>query len=459
MYDPAMSRMAALLLLGIWSCASAGPGPHFSDGQFLRFGVDPNEEASAVIESQKARNYVVAQRVFGRHFSALGFMDKGGKSSAVRILTVRGIVIALDSRDETPVGPAVRYALLAAPFEETHDVDRDGFEEVLVEERSGGGACLRLYRVRDVGFVDPVPIDTRVLGQNICARAASDLNGDGVLELTTEIELTGFLSAAGLDVAPHLQIPLWADQHRFAARTETEAQRSWLRGERARREAELQRARSKLDVTLSYVLGIELAALAHLERADPSAQVGAFDRALAGLVLAPEESAANLRAREKIFTDWNDPSPPPAASEPSRLAARPILTAGAPGEPYLAEGDLLITPDSPGFDPARQQLAISRLTPEFRARARQLGNAAFEARARASTARKAAAEERRRAHEQRLLAAKSPDAATAAAHRQTVADHIAEAQRYAAEAREHGAEAERHQRALEAHKAALYAPE
>src|SRR4051812_17309771 len=99
-------RGAAILLLGLVACASTPKGPVFHDDQYLRFGVDPDQEANAVIESQKERDYRLAQRLIGQHFTALGFMDKGGRSTAVRILTLRGIAVALDSRPQSALQPA-----------------------------------------------------------------------------------------------------------------------------------------------------------------------------------------------------------------------------------------------------------------------------------------------------------------------------------------------------------------
>ncbi len=185
-------RLAAILLLGVLGCSSAPPGPYFNDDKYLRFGVDTNEEANAVIESQKQRNLQLAQRLLGKHFTALGFMDKSGRSRAVRILTVRGVGVALDSRPETATEPPKSYAVIAPPIKDTHDADHDGFEEVFVEERTSKDSCLRVYRVRDVGFVDPVIVETQIFGREICPRSAVDLDGDGVVELWSEVELGGF---------------------------------------------------------------------------------------------------------------------------------------------------------------------------------------------------------------------------------------------------------------------------
>ncbi|HKU44305.1 MAG TPA: hypothetical protein VJR89_39370, partial [Polyangiales bacterium] len=332
-------RRGALLLLALVGCASTPRSPFFGDERYLRFGVDPYAEAEAVIEGQKGRGYPLAQRVGGENFIALGFMDKGGRSSAVRILTVRGIAVALDDREATPFEPGIRYALLAGPVSGTQDADRDGFEEVFVEQRSQGEVCLRVYRVRDVGTVDPVLTDTQVLSETVCPRAAVDLDGDRVVELLTEVPLNGF----DLRPAPRLLVPLWADQHRFVARAQTAAQRSWVTQQKKRREVELQEARARLDYKAAFARAVELSAFAYLEGADPKGQVAVFDRALGGMVLEPQEAAANLRARKRIFDAWNTFQAPDAVRPAAGVHASVAPPAPAP-EP---EGDLLITPDSP----------------------------------------------------------------------------------------------------------------
>jgi hypothetical protein len=411
-------RFAALLLLGVIGCASTPPSPFFHDDQYLRFGVDPDKEANLVIESQKQRGYRLAHRLVGQHFTALGFMDKSGRSTAVRLLTVRGVGVALDRREQTALEPATSYALLAPPIKDTHDADHDGFEEVFIEERTPTQTCLRVYRIRDVGFIDPVIIDTQVLGQRVCPRSAVDLNGDGVVELWSEVELGGFpiLGAA----LPRVSLPLWAEQHRFVARAGTPLQRAWLARERGQRQASLQLARKQLDVATCYVLAVELAALAYLEGAEPAAQLAAYDQALSGLVLSQPEAAANLKARARIYTDWNEPvhetpatravAAARAAKETQESATRPsraskktgavdeaalqrALRAGAAApsdpraapaarssqraapasnapsdEPVLAEGEFVITPESAGAYAASQRGARTR-TPATRASA------------------------------------------------------------------------------------------
>jgi len=506
-------RSAAILLFALSACASTPSEPVFHDDRYLRFGVDPDQEANAVIESQKERQYRLAQRLVGKHFTALGFMDRGGRSSAVRILTLRGIGVALDSRPQSALQAVTRYALIAPPIKDTHDADKDGFEEVFVEERTPNESCLRVYRIRDVGAVDRVVVDAQVLGQRVCPRSAIDLDGDGVVELWTEVDLRGFPIVGA--AAPRLSLPLWADQHRFVARAGTQAQRAWVAGERVQREAALQRARAQLDVGTCYVLAVELAALVYLERGDPTAQLAAFDRALTGLVLSPPQAAAGSKARARIYTDWNVPEPPPPAQayadlsaksskqtvehassahastpsksgRPSELALQRALALGAQhaapapakarlDEPVLADGEFVITPQSAAEYAAARRgtrpraVAVETARPlepsgplpsvdernAYRAAARELAKAAVAERMLAADARKAAAEERREAQAARENALKAPDAATASEIRMTVAQHVEAASRYSEEANGHAAASAMHRDALVEHKALL----
>jgi hypothetical protein len=172
---------------------------------------------------------------------------------------------------------------------------------------------VELYRVRDVGYVDPVQREARAFGKDFCPSAALDLNGDGKVELLAEIELDGFES-----VRPRLRLVLWANAHRFELRGQPEAAAAHARAERAEREAALAEAQRGRDVREAMRLGIELAALAQLDGADARGQVAQLDQALRGMVLEPAQAAALLGARERIFRDFGAASPAaPAAGTPA----------------------------------------------------------------------------------------------------------------------------------------------
>lgn len=154
-----MKRTALLLAAAaaVCACASQPASPFFGDDRYLVLGVDPNAEADTLAEQLEQSGYLVERTLRGQHFSALGATRPDGQPGKVRVLTVRGIALALDSTPGDPLQPAVHYALLAPPSRESHDADGDGFEEVFVATATGAGsACILVYRVRDSGFVDLV---------------------------------------------------------------------------------------------------------------------------------------------------------------------------------------------------------------------------------------------------------------------------------------------------------------
>jgi len=199
-------RVAVLLVL--MGCGGERRGPYFDDDRFLVLGVDPDAEANALVKQFAERGYALGSRHSGRHFTALGFVDADGTPVAVRVVTRRGIGLALD-REPDPVLGEVRFALLPPPRADTHDADSDGFEELFVERLQRGHRCIEVHRVRDSGFVDPVPVE-HPLGH--CPDTVRDVNADG------DVELLVTLSPAelGLDgIEGDLQLPLWARSHRF----------------------------------------------------------------------------------------------------------------------------------------------------------------------------------------------------------------------------------------------------
>jgi len=134
-------------------------GPYYGDDQYLALGVNPDAEALPLRAQLEALGYPLVQQVQGRDFNALGFSEADGQPSRVRVVTARGIALALDPVEADAVHDGQRYELLRSPFEDTHDADGDGFDEIFVRSHpaSGEPPCILVYRVRDSGFVDPVP--------------------------------------------------------------------------------------------------------------------------------------------------------------------------------------------------------------------------------------------------------------------------------------------------------------
>jgi hypothetical protein len=148
---------ALLVACAEGACAARQPGPFFGDDRYLVVGVDPDTESRALVRQLEKKGYYVQLRVRGKTFSALGFADEQDVPQKVRIVTVRGIEVALDPVPGTPLQPGVRYELLPSPVAGTQDADGDNFEEVFVSVHTETtGACAQVYRVRDSGFVDAV---------------------------------------------------------------------------------------------------------------------------------------------------------------------------------------------------------------------------------------------------------------------------------------------------------------
>ncbi len=159
------ARIAAAALL-CCACASQPRSPFFGDERFLVLGVDPDAEADELARQFEANGFRVLRRLRGQHFSALGVAASDGAAVKVRIVTARGIALALDAARSSPMQPGVGYALLTPPSSETHDADGDGFEEVFVQllpTAAGSAPCILVYRVRDSGFVDAVASNTYAL--------------------------------------------------------------------------------------------------------------------------------------------------------------------------------------------------------------------------------------------------------------------------------------------------------
>jgi hypothetical protein len=219
----------------------------------------------------------------------------------------------------------VRYALLAQPIAGTQDADGDGFEEVFVEQRSAAGNCVLVYRVRDVGFIDPVPVSAKFFGQEHCPNGVVDVDGDGRAELVIDLVLEGFEGEA-----PRVRAVLWPVDHRFDAQGYPAELGRYIGGERALRAAELADARSRNDFKVVYRTSIELAALTYLLGAPVADQVASFDSAVAGLLLSQAQESARQNARQRISTVWNAASPEQLAPAETRPTPAELVHPAGP---------------------------------------------------------------------------------------------------------------------------------
>jgi hypothetical protein len=152
----AHSAGLAVVLLASATCSSAPRGPFFGDEQYLVLGVSPEEEANAVSKELATDGRKEFLRLRGPSFTALGFEERDGRPGWVRGITQRGIELALDPVPSHALEPGVRYELLAPQTPGLFDADGDGFDELIVLQRSydRDDPCVLAYRIQNTGFVD-----------------------------------------------------------------------------------------------------------------------------------------------------------------------------------------------------------------------------------------------------------------------------------------------------------------
>lgn len=301
MYNQRVLRTVLSIAL-LTGCATTPRAPFFNDAQYLRFGVDPRSEAETLVNNYAEHGERQALRIVGKDFTALGFMDRSGRSTRARIVTMRGIAVALDPEPESPLHVPARYALLASPLPDTHDADRDGFEEVFIEQRMPGQPCLIVFRIRDVGFVDRVETRVRAFNREYCASAVRDADQDGKIELYADIELVDF----ELPQPPRLRLALWPERHSFSPQGTGDQLARYVAAQQAAREIDLDQARTTQDTVSARRLAVELAALTQVLGLPEQDQLAQFDRALAGFKLSAADQAWTEEARDQISQTWKE---------------------------------------------------------------------------------------------------------------------------------------------------------
>lgn len=318
-----------MILALVGGCATQPRSPFFGDERYLRFGVDPRAEADTLVQAYREQSEALALRIVGHDFTALGFMDRSGLATRARVVTLRGIALALDPQPGTPLQAAVRYALLAPPLPDTQDADRDGFEEVFIERRSPNRTCVLVYRVRDVGYVDALDTDLRAFDKQRCVSGMDDIDHDGRVELTVDVVLTDF----ELPAPPSVRLVLWPDRHRFSPSGSGDQLAQYVAAQQAAREIELEAARTAKDSSNALRLAVELAALTQVLGLSTQDQLARFDEALRDIPLSKAEQSWTQAARDQIRA-WReapelvnppmaDPSHSPDAGQaPTGLADR-----------------------------------------------------------------------------------------------------------------------------------------
>lgn len=279
-------------LVVLWGCASS-PGTALPV-HGLRFGVDPHREATAVMQSFLKAGYQLHARLSGEAVEALGFVDRWGVSRGVRIVTMRGVALALDSVPKGALADRLEYYLYVPPMLHGLDVDGDGFEEVFVREVGReGGDCLVPYRVAELGHVQPVPLPLERFGSGACVRTVQDADHDQRVELLVEFRVGGL----PLPRWPEVQVVLFPDgKHGFSVDGGERAAAVYRGEERARAQA-LAEALSQQNGPEVYRLAAEQALLGHLQGASTAQQLSQVKAAYAGLSERDQQVEAALVAR------------------------------------------------------------------------------------------------------------------------------------------------------------------
>lgn len=297
------SPLACVALVAAAACSE--PAPAVDPLAFLRVGLDARAEADAVAAGFRRRGFTELRRITGDDHVALGFARRSPtRASAVRVVTDRGIAIALDAPN--PRALDLAEVRLAEPVGPGGDIDADGRSEIVVElvDETRPRTCLRVLRVRPDGLVDELPIALPE-APDACVEQLADVGADRRPE--------------AILVVRHHELARGEPPSVRALRTPTST--GWLpplpgpfRGftdrERAAREAELSDAREALDVERAYRVAVELAALSRLAGEPTGAQLEAFDRALSGLVLEPSQARSVAHARAYIGAGWAEPGQP-----------------------------------------------------------------------------------------------------------------------------------------------------
>ena len=153
-------RRFVLGLACLAACARSEPVQDPLD--YLRVGVDPRQEADAVIADLRRHGFQIGRRIDERTFVA--FDAVRGPDSTVRVVTSRGPSMSMELPDvRFPDGLWVELGPEPLP-----DFDRDGQPDVVVAIRERERTCLAWAQVDADGFVSQVFRPSSEWGQSPC---------------------------------------------------------------------------------------------------------------------------------------------------------------------------------------------------------------------------------------------------------------------------------------------------
>lgn len=268
-------------------CAGCGGStglPEPDPELYLRVGVDARQECETTIRALARAGLHVRRRIDGPRSCAVEAASDDGARSAVRVVTVSGVVVARDGGGEgllrTP-----QVSLVAPPRSERAI-------EVLVarEDEARGRRCVEIFAIDRTGAAREVAVLLDdVEGDAPCVEHVRPVPQDpeGAVEALTVVSVDGLPAP----LRPGLRVPLAVDGRRLVYRPPTEAT---LRAETQARAAALEAARAAADAGAALRLGVELGLCALLAGEARGEAQRLLEEAIAGLPATPDL----VRARE-----------------------------------------------------------------------------------------------------------------------------------------------------------------
>ena len=293
-------RWSTSILWLLTGCASTPPDPFLGQRIELTFGVDQKDEAAAVQASFEEAGYYLDKRIDGQRFAALSFRDAKGRPKAIRVITARGIALALDSVEATALDAAVSYKLLepSGPIA----ADNEYSEGLLVlETRGSGEPCVRPYAVIDNGLVLGQDLGLPDQASPVCAQQVTDRDGDGRAELVAEYRVDGL----PLPVVPEVKALLFANEEGvYSMHGPQAALDTHYAAEAAQRNEKIKQLAEDHQAMEVYRLAVELALIAHLRGQDAAAQRKLLEEKFALLVKEEREPNWEKAIMARVDEGW-----------------------------------------------------------------------------------------------------------------------------------------------------------
>ena len=284
------SRYLAFAILATGCGASSVPVLDPAD--LIVVGVDPAVEASAQIDGLEGDGYGRVARVDGDGWVSFAMTRSDGASLA-RVVTSRGVVIAID--ETAPLLGHTRGVLDVEPAPPSGtDVDGDGSLDVLLARTESDRRCLLVAHLGENGTAAALALDPEGLPSGVCLESFRDVDGNRTPEAIVRVRAYELAR----DVVPTVDRPLERDEAGVYRATAPASR--FLADERRERDARLMRARATPAPEDAYTIAVELALLSFLADETAEVQLEAFDAAISGVVLDEELVVAVHRARGLI---------------------------------------------------------------------------------------------------------------------------------------------------------------